>query len=306
MGLSNVRPVDSFVNLKERVERLFSNYKPPLVSKDQLSFEFYKSIVGADVSMNPKAHISEFMDFMSDVMPDGDIYLFGGILRDLALFGKRGFNSDIDVVVEGDWSDLVRYLEGLGAKKNKFGGYRFVVAGWPVDVWKAEETWAIQQGIIRYAGISSLIETTVLNWDAILMNWKTKHFICRDNYLDEINKRILDIVLVRNPNPLGMAVRVFRHLCSKEARKVSARAAKYLADCTCIYSFEDLVRSEKRSYRNTEIEFVVYKFFERIKDLGNSDIRKSFGIAEDIFHKEGISITYDQVEWNFGDILDGD
>ncbi len=73
-----------------------------------------------------------------------------------------------------------------------------------------------KQGFTPYIRIASLTETTVLNWDAILMNWRTGAFVCREGYLEDLRERRFDVVLVTNPNPLGMTVRVFRHLCSKE------------------------------------------------------------------------------------------
>jgi hypothetical protein len=234
----------------------------------------------------PSKDIAEFLDFLSDAMPDGDVYLFGGVLRDLALLGARGFNSDIDLVVEGSWNNCVNYLESLGARKNKFGGYRLEVAGWPVDIWNARETWAIKQGLVSYRGIASLIETTVLNWDAILMNWRTKIFICRESYLDEIRARILDVELEENPNPLGMAVRVFRHFCQKDARKITPSAASYLANCAKTFSFSDIRNSEIGSYGNSVIESAVYDFFERLNECEAQDISSRFSVTSDLVKKE--------------------
>ena len=51
--------------------------------------------------------ISEFIDFLDSSIYDGNIYLFGGIIRDLAMFGREGFKSDVDIVVDGDW-ELVK------------------------------------------------------------------------------------------------------------------------------------------------------------------------------------------------------
>ena len=55
-----------------------------------------------------------------------DVYLFGGVLRDIALNGISRFESDIDLVCVG-----AQDLAGLGVKenefllkKNKFGGFR--------------------------------------------------------------------------------------------------------------------------------------------------------------------------------------
>jgi len=218
-------------------------------------------------------------------MPDGDVYLFGGVLRDLALLGRRGFNSDIDLVVEGNWSNFVSYLESLKAYRNKFGGYRLTIGGWPIDIWNARETWAIKQGLVPYKGIASLTNTTVLNWDAILMSWRTRSFIHRKNYFEEINLRALDIVLEQNPNPLGMAVRVFRHLCLKDARKLTPSAAKYLANCARTYSFADLKKAELSSYPYPIIKQTLYNFFKHIDASTNKSIKHQFGIASSLFEQ---------------------
>ncbi len=219
-------------------------------------------------------------------MPEGDVYLFGGIIRDIALLGRRGFNSDIDLVVEGNWTHFVSYLESLNAKKNKFGGYRLMVGEWPVDIWNAKETWAIKQGLVQYKGIASLTETTVTNWDAILMNWRTRSFIYRNNYFEDIRSRTLDIVLEENPNPLGMLVRVFRHLCLKDARKISESAAKYLAKGTKKYSLDEVKSCEISSYSNSVIEEPIYSFFKYIDVSENQNMQNQFSIASNIVKRE--------------------
>jgi hypothetical protein len=241
---------------------------------------------GRDIDY-PTKSIAGFLDFMTAALPDGDIYLFGGVLRDLALLGQRGFNSDIDLVVEGDWDNCARYLRSLGAAINKFGGYRFTVAGWPVDIWSAKETWAIRQGIVSYRGIGSLTQTTVLNWDAILMNWRTRTFIHCENYIEAINARLLDIVLEQNPNPLGMAVRVFRHLYLKDAAKVTSGAAEYLAKCASTYSFETIRREEMRSYGNSVVSPSLFRWFERANEFQASlSMNIRYGIASDLLRQE--------------------
>jgi len=234
----------------------------------------------------PSKHVPEFLDFLTDALPEGDVYLFGGVLRDLALLGSKGFSSDIDVVVEGDWRRCGEYLEHLGATKNKFGGYRLNIDGWDVDIWSAPETWAIRQGLVEYKGIHSLTKTTILNWDAILMNWRTGAFVFRDNYFEDLQSRVLDVVLKENPDPLGMAVRVFRHLCLKDARKITPTAAEYLADCAIAYSFNEIRKREKDSYGNNLIEPNVYQFFKQINRIEGLDLISRYSIARDIIERE--------------------
>ena len=229
---------------------------------------------------------AEFLNLVSASVPDGDVYLFGGILRDLALYGRKGFQSDIDLVVEGDWSGLVTYIEHRGARKNKFGGYRLAIGEWPVDIWNAKETWAIKQGHVAYLGIASLLDTTVLNWDAILMNWRTGNFVAQPDYLRMLQERTLHVVLEQNPNPLGMAVRVFRHLCMKDAKRISTGAANYLAHSARKYSFELLRSSERKSFGNNKIERDLYQTFRSFADIEITDIHKRWEMAIEIVSRQ--------------------
>lgn len=286
MLLHRPQPVNSIENLRSRVDRLFKTTTNRSNAKSQLSLDLPLTLNPESAIDYPSKSLAEFLNFITDALPDGDVYLFGGVLRDLALLGRKGFNSDIDIVVEGNWSNCVTYLESLGAHKNKFGGYRLEVAGWPIDIWNAKETWAIKQGLVQYKGIVSLTETTVLNWDAILMNWRTRAFIYRKNYLESIKSRVLDIVLEKNPDPLGMVVRVLRHLCLKDAKKITSSAARYLANCAKTYSFDDIKNREVLSYGNSVIDPVVFRFFEHLKLDENLDAHSQFSIASDILKKE--------------------
>ncbi len=286
MQIPKLQPVKTIDNLRDRVERLFRTSVKNKKNNNQLSLDLPRT---SNIEVNlsyPSKNIAEFLNFITAAMPGGDVYLFGGIIRDLALLGRKGFNSDIDLVVEGCWSHFVSYLESLNAHKNKFGGYRLMIGEWPVDIWNAEETWAIKQGLVQYNGIASLTDTTVLNWDAILMNWRTRNFIYRKNYFEDVKARMLYIVLEENPNPLGMVVRVFRHLCLKNARKISVSAAQYLAKSSKIYSYNEIKNCEISSYNNSVIDEPVYKFFNKIDISENQNIQDQFSIASSIIKRE--------------------
>ncbi len=273
MRLVKANPVESLDNLRERVDRLLRRRQKPHEPTRQLDLGIIDGPRPESSIGHPSKSIAEFLDFITAALPDGDVYLFGGVLRDLALLGNKGFVSDIDLVVEGNWHDCARYLESYGAAKNKFGGFRLSVDGWPIDIWNAPETWAIKQGLVEYRSIFSLTETTVLNWDAILMNWRTRLFIHRPNYLERLRARVLDIVLENNPNPLGMAVRVFRHLSLKDARKVTVAAAEYLSQSANRYSFDLIHESELRSYGNSVVEQKTHRFFKHLGlDAADQDI----------------------------------
>ncbi|MEX1198158.1 MAG: hypothetical protein WEB57_09885 [Pseudohongiellaceae bacterium] len=291
------RPVSSYANLRSRIERLLIDDVAGYAADAQLSLD-----IGTPDSMDerfrlPGKNITEFLDFVTTSVPDGDLYLFGGVLRDIALFGQRGFHSDIDLVVEGSWKACIPFLESLGARRNRFGGYRLFVGGWPVDIWNARETWAITEGHVSYRGIDSLLETTVLNWDAILMNWRTRRFVCHDNYLEMLRHRMMDVVLEYNSNPLGMAVRVFRHLCLKDAKSISIKAARYMTRCTRHYTYGQLVDSELGSYGNRFIEEAIYMMFREFDIESEVHPRQAWDLAGEELQRQGIALSRKQQEF---------
>lgn len=264
------------------MERLLTQGPRRLESENQLGLDLNDTFRDEDNVKMPTTSITEFLDFIVDSLPEGEVYLFGGVLRDLALLGGRGFNSDVDVVVEGDWGSCTKYLEHLGARRNKFGGYRLEVASWKVDIWNAKETWAILRGLVKYKGIASLTETTVLNWDAVLMNWRNRAFVFRDRYLDHIKERHLDIVLEHNPNPAGMAMRVFRHLCLRDARSITPKAISYLANSTAMFSLKDLSNREVRSYGESIINPAMFRYFEYIKANEHLEMSERLQVAREL------------------------
>ena len=54
-----------------------------------------------------------------------EVYVFGGLLRDLALYGGANFSSDVDiVVVPHEGAAIEAIAKKFQFKKNRFGGYR--------------------------------------------------------------------------------------------------------------------------------------------------------------------------------------
>ena len=276
MGRPDMRVAVTEDHLRSRVVRFIGSTSRGRKVQEQADL-FDNPYVVADRRniSTPTGTMHEFLDFVCDALPFGELYLFGGILRDMAMFGRKGFasDSDIDLVVEGDWNHLTAYLEKLGASRNRFGGFRLQVEGRPIDIWAACETWAIREGLVPYQGIESLMRTTILNWDAILLNWRTGVVICPSNYFFDIRRCLMDVVLPKNPNPLGAAVRAFRHLCSKEA-DVTENAARYLSDAAKRYSPEAIVGKEIASYPGRMIDPVVLRFFEQLDTSSDAAIHR--------------------------------
>ena len=209
-----------------------------------------------------------------------DVYLFGGVLRDIALYGITKLESDIDLVCVGSQDLVNSAVEGSGLRfeKNKFGGLRVETERWFVDLWSAEDTWAFREGGREYTDIRSLLDTTITNWESILCCLNGCRLIHGENYFTDLNKRYLHVVFDKNPNPLGMYVRIMRAYACRHASVLSGRAARVLNEALSVYSLEDMSTYEREHYLYRYIVEDVYEHFkERVRkpDLLPVELRKT-------------------------------
>jgi hypothetical protein len=178
----------------------------------------------------------------------GPVVVIGGFLRDLCLGGNRHFKSDVDFVVDpNSISEFERLVVKLGGKVNKFGGYGITLKRWKVDVWPLERTWAAVAGHVAVSHLDDLVDVTFFDWDAILYSVTDQKLTTRHQYFDRIRRRIIDINLEPNPNPLGNAVRALRYAYRWDAalgQRLASHVAKQIRD----NSWLSLVTSERRSF----------------------------------------------------------
>ena len=187
-------------------------------------------------------------------------YLFGGVLRDIALFGIRDFDSDIDIVCT--WADdhLREAVSRFAPENNGFGGFRIRTARWTVDLWRAQNTWAFRRGIVQYHSVESLLRTTITNWESILYRLESGRVLCPPNYFDDLSRGYIDIVLGQNPNPLGMSVRLMRLYAEKQATVFSSQATTLLSAAMSRYTFEELSLYEGEHYVKRFIDRPTYDY----------------------------------------------
>lgn len=217
-------------------------------------------------------------------------YLFGGVVRDLALYGKRDLANhevDIDVVCAARGRQAERFFNQLAADhsvvRNKFVGFRLSTRRWNVDIWAAEDTWAFRQGKFRYESVESLLETTITSWEAILFRLNGGPLMYKSSYFRDIRDGRLDIVFGDNPNPLGMYVRLVRACIDWPVRHLSAKAREVVADALRTYSFEDLRSYEEEHYRRRYIDELAYEEVARTVQAdgaGDVGMRSSEGAVQ--------------------------
>lgn len=218
---------------------------------------------------------TEVVDFIKRLSGFGEVLVFGGLLRDIALFGAKSFNSDIDLVVDCSADELACFFfQGdLIFSKNKFGGYRVEVGGWTIDAWPIRETWAFKKNHVTYTGRDSLLLTTITNWDAVIFSFKDKKIISSPSYLECLRLGELEIVLTENPNKAGVLMRVIRAICDKRAKILMPGLLNYLKQELPKWTSSQIVLAQEELFGKvylSQIDF--YNFRDEI-----------FSLREDLF-----------------------
>ncbi|MCF6209238.1 MAG: hypothetical protein L3J88_13825 [Gammaproteobacteria bacterium] len=187
----------------------------------------------------------EVKDLLDQLQELGEVGIFGGMLRDLSLLGNKGFDSDIDIVIDASNEDaLDALLRPYRPIRNKFGGYRLKLSQWAVDIWLLKSTWAFEKGYVEDNTFADLCKTTFFDWDGIVYKVGDGTILTVDGYFDHINEGLLDINLENNPNPMGNIVKAFRYR-EKYGAGFSHRLAKYIYE-----KLEDFDPDYISSYEN--------------------------------------------------------
>lgn len=156
---------------------------------------------------------------LGELSRHGRLVLIGGMLRDVALFGNAGFKSDLDFVIDAyDLPSFEKYLSEIGARVNRFGGYALPSRKWQIDVWPLQRTWAHLEGHVNVRTVGDLRNVTFFKCDAIIYDIAYKRLRTKTGYFEDLDRRVLEVNLRPNPNPIGNAVRAFRYAMIKGFR----------------------------------------------------------------------------------------
>jgi hypothetical protein len=182
------------------------------------------------------------------------VAIVGGMVRDIARAGKRGFHSDIDLVVEAPAEAVTELAIRNGARRNQFGGYSFSEDGWKLDFWALETTWAAREGHVQVRSLEDITQCTFFDWDAILYDLKARKVICSESYLDRVHRKTMDISLLANPSYLGNLYRAVHRILAWDLQpgpKLTAFIDEHLDDD----GFQSIVQEEskrcKRAFLNS-------------------------------------------------------
>lgn len=152
-------------------------------------------------------------EFLNIELQDFDhIAIVGGLVRDLARRGKVGFQSDIDIVIDGDVGKVRELARRLNAKPNRFGGFGWKSDRWKIDFWALRATWAATSGHVLVNQLSDIPKTTFFDCDAVCYDYRAKTIHASPDYLLRLRARTIDINLLPNPSVEGNLLRAARRI----------------------------------------------------------------------------------------------
>ncbi len=94
--------------------------------------------------------------------------VFGGVLRDLMVFGLRARPRDVDIVVDSpSVPEIASLFENWWVKPTRFGGLKLHMKKCLLDIWPLSETWAFRECGFPRRDFANLPKTTFLNVEAV-------------------------------------------------------------------------------------------------------------------------------------------
>jgi hypothetical protein len=191
----------------------------------------------------------EVWQFANRASRIGEVYIIGGMLRDLHLAGNGAFCSDIDFVLSGcSEAEFAQFMLDLGGVPNRFGGYRVSLRKWMVEMWRLEDTWAHRAGHCSISAAQDLAKATFFDWDAILYKLAEEQLIVEPGYFNRLGSRVLEVRLLHNPNQFGNVVRALRYAFKWNAifgPRLARLVLRYIVDM----KWESLIKYEEAAFR---------------------------------------------------------
>lgn len=184
--------------------------------------------------------------------------IFGGVLRDLAVFGNSFAPRDVDVVVSGaNALELERAYDDIVHHKNRFGGLQLRPKDWLIDIWALQDSWAFKKKLAHPINFDQLVKTTFLNVEAVAVEVASKPGSAREIYssgfFEAIAGKILDINFEPNPFPQLCVVRTLISALRLNFG-ISPRLGKYLIRNTHGLPVRELVELQESHYSKVRIE----------------------------------------------------
>jgi len=179
-----------------------------------------------------------------------DAVVFGGVLRDLALYGPSERPRDVDIVTNCSSSELSTWLSGFPVERTRFGGFRVRIHKWNFDIWTLHETWAFTTGSMKPT-FENLPRTTFFNIEGIAAQLNAtpghKRALYSFGFAEAISSKILDINFEPNPFPQLCIIRALL-TATRHGLLISSRLAYYIAARADPREIAEIMNAQVRHY----------------------------------------------------------
>lgn len=117
------------------------------------------------------ANMPKVDSFMNKLTKCCEVYIVGGFVRDLIVYGKRAVLSrDLDVVVNVfDWDAFYVLVSSTKHRMNRFGGYKIYMEECEIDLWELKNS----LGITKKNDVRDVdfLNSMRLNIDKVVFNY---------------------------------------------------------------------------------------------------------------------------------------
>lgn len=118
--------------------------------------------------------------FMNRLTKCCEVYIVGGFVRDLIVYGKRAVLSrDLDIVVNvTDWDAFYVLVSSTKHRMNRFGGYKIYMEDCEIDLWELKNSFGIEKkNDVRDV---DFLNSMRLNIDKVVFNYTQGRGLYRD------------------------------------------------------------------------------------------------------------------------------
>lgn len=201
----------------------------------------------------------------------GNVYLIGGVLREIKDNGTIHYLRDIDIVLDtSDKNAYNTFINKQIVERNRFGGYKIQCQDLIVDIWLLQQTWAYSEHVIQCNPKDYLVklpETVFLNMDSIVYDIRNNKWY-DDRYQEAMQTGVLDVVLEENP---FLELNIIRSFVIRKkydmsfSEKLKGIIYEYVCDCGKENALSELYNTQIKRYKKEilskkELEDEITKF----------------------------------------------
>ncbi|WP_131856984.1 hypothetical protein [Bosea sp. BK604] len=187
-----------------------------------------------------------------DFMTLGRTAVIGGMVRDFARRGRGGFGSDVDLVIDATPEAVDSFARERQAERNRFGGYSLTTGSWKIDFWALRSTWGSRHGHASVDSLEDVTKCTFFDCDAVIYDLDARRVFCRDDYLDQIRCKVIEINLLPNPSINGNLIRAIRRMLLWDF-EAGPRLTTFITDHLDEERFEQIALVDRELYSDALI-----------------------------------------------------